>query len=463
MSGSTHDGRRSVSARSVAARVLSRVCDEGAFSQHALRSALDTSGLARRERAWITATVYGVLSDLRAIDLALDRTTRNGVASLPQRVRSHLRLGVWALARDPRRDESAVGPVVSAVVAAVRADAGERWSGLVNGVLRTVLRDAAVLFAPPTRADATARFGIARGLPDWIAARVVEALGSDDAAALMAALNAPTPVALRVRRGSVDEAVAALAADGIVAAPHPLAPGAVIVSTGHAHASTLVQSGAAAIQDAGAQLAVLACPSLPNGARILDACAGVGGKTLAMLDRFREATVVACDSHAAKLEVVARVAGESAPRLSCAQWALGSEPAPESIASSAFDIVLVDAPCSALGTIGRHPEARWNRSADVVESLAALQSQILDAAASLVAPGGSLVYVVCTFTREETKDVVARFLATHPGFRTWPPTDGCAAAGVNWAALVDGDGAITLWPHRSASDGFYIARLRRET
>lgn len=277
----------------------------------------------------------------------------------------------------------------------------------------------------------------------------------------MHAMNAPTPVAVRVRRGTVDEAITALADDRIAAAPHPLAPGAVVIGSGHAHGTSLLQSGVAVVQDAGAQLAVLACPPLQPGARILDACAGVGGKTLALLDRFDGAAVVACDSHAAKLDVAVRAAGAASARLECAQWTIGSEPPPAVVAANAFDLVVVDAPCSALGTIGRHPEARWNRTADVVEALAALQAQILDAAAALVAPGGALVYVVCTFTREETNDIVDGFLASRPAFARWPPTAATAAPGVDWATLVDGDGAITLWPHRSASDGFYIARLVR--
>lgn len=445
----------STHARMVTARVLERVIEEGGFSQHVLAGELaDAASLSPRDRGWVTATTYGVLSDLRAVDLALDRLVQRGVASLKPGVRAHLRIGAWELGRSGR--SGAPAALVSAAVDGARAAGFRRETGLVNGVLRNLVRDKANVFATPKKFGDAARFGLAHGLPDWIAERLLAA--RSDAAAAMEAFNAPTAVTVRARTDARDVLQAALADEGIATKPHPWAPRGLRVQGGNVAATDTFRGGRIAIQDGGAQLAAAVLPPGLDG-RILDACAGVGGKTLELLDAHPNATVFATDRKRSKLDVLQRSPG--AERVNALPWDVVRDAPPESIAEAPFDAVLVDAPCSALGTLGRHPEVRWNRDADIVAAIAETQRAMVDRMAPLVRPGGYLVYVVCTWSAEETVDVVAHTLATHPSFTLAPPDRETADPDVAWDALVDASGCFSLWPHLHQTDGFFVARFRR--
>ncbi len=432
--------------RRTAAGALQRVIDEGAFSQRALGAAFERTRLDAVERAWVTATVYGTLADLRAVDLALDRLAARGVDSLPEIVRAHLRIAIWELGRAGRGPD---GPIVSAVVEAVKADGRPRLAGLTNGVLRSLIRDRDKVFSPPKKADDTARFGIAHGLPDWIAMRLLARL-DDDAADAMAAFNAPSPVGLRVRAGSPDEVANELTEAGLDVRRHPLVANALVCDRGHVAGTVAHREGRIAIQDVGAQLACAALPPSLEGS-LLDACAGIGGKTLALVDAYGAANVVASDNNLRKLRALLRRPGLEG--VTAIPDLLGDAPADGADDRPPFAAVVVDAPCSALGTLGRHPEVRWNRDESAVAELVALQHHLLDAARARVAQGGYLLYVVCTWTREETHEQVEAFLARHADFALDPPSLP--------GTLVDDTGVVELWPHRAGTDGFFIARLRR--
>ncbi|MFT6398700.1 MAG: 16S rRNA (cytosine967-C5)-methyltransferase [Bradymonadia bacterium] len=438
------------SARRIAASVLGRVTDDGAFSQRVLDLALRKSELDVRDKGWVTATVNGVLSDLRAVDLALDRSLDRGISSLSDAPLAHLRIAAWEIGRLGREP----GPVVSAAVTAVREDAPQRFVGLVNGVLRGLAIDRAIVFNPPTKATDVARFGIEYGLPDWLAERLLES--SPDPIETMKAWNAAIPTTLRVRRGDRDALIAELTDAGIECAAHDLLPDAIVCVRGHAAGTDAHAKGRVAIHDAGAQLAIAALP--PQANSLVDVCAGIGGKTLALADRYPNAEVAACDQTAKKLEVLSRALDTRA--MKTAAWELGTG-APSPFGDDRFDIVVVDAPCSALGTIGRHPEVRWNRETEVVSEMAELQTRILSDAAQLVVDGGTLLFIVCTWTAEETGAQVEAFLAAHPNFVLTPPSAENADPNVDWSAVIDDDGTATLWPQSIAADGFFFARFTR--
>lgn len=443
----------STRARGAAAFVLERVLDRGAFSQHALASILGRGQLSPRDRGWVTATVYGVLSDVRAVDLALERLLPKGLDSLEPKVRAHLRVGVWEIARSGR--EGAPAALVSAAVNGIKGDGLPRRSGLVNGVLRSLLRDQDNLLKPPKKGSEATKFGLDNGLPDWIAERLLER--RTDAAAAMDGFNRPTRVQLRARVDR-DALTATLSKEGLKTVPHPYAPHGLIVQGGNAAATRAFADREFAIQDGGAQLAIHTLPpSLSDAPRVLDACAGVGGKTLELLDTYPTAQVVATDIYAKKLDKI----DADSDRLTTVPWDIVEEPAPDALTAAPFDVVVLDAPCSALGTMGRHPEVRWNRSADVVDSLAEMQRAMLDKVAPLVAPGGWLLYVVCTWTAEETEQTVAQFLEKHPDFTVTPPTRETASPDVAWDALVDARGTFSLWPHLHDTDAFFVARFQR--
>ncbi len=438
------------SSRRIAASVLGRVTDDGAFSQRVLDLALRENDLDVRDKGWVTATVNGVLSDLRSVDLALDRALDRGIDSLSGAPLAHLRIATWEIGRLEREP----GPVVSAAVDAVRDDAPRRFAGLVNGVLRGIARDRAIVFNPPKKATEIQRFGIENGLPDWLAERLTT--HSPEPLATMNTWNAAIPTTLRVRAGSRDALVAELTENGLECAAHPLLPDAIVCTRGHAAGTPAHLEGRVAIHDAGAQLAIAALPE--SAAEVLDVCAGVGGKTLALADRYPGSTLAACDQTAKKLAVLKRAL--KGRDVETAAWELGSG-AGAPFAPERFDVVVVDAPCSALGTIGRHPEVRWNREPEIISEMARMQTAILSDAAPLVAIGGTLLFIVCTWTTEETTAQVEAFLASQPNFQLTPPTAENSAAGVDWGAVIDADGTATLWPQSIVADGFFFARFTR--
>lgn len=448
----------SADARVLAADVLGRVLSDGAYSQKALAAAFERSALDERDRAWVTRAVYAVLADLRAVDLALERLLSRGIEGTDVRLLNHLRVSVWELGRTPHTEPA---PLVSAAVDAARRIGVRGAPGLTNAVLRSLLRDLDKVFNPPKRADAAALFGLRHGLPDWIASRLIERLGEADAEAAMGSFNASTPVGFRCRSVPLDLALDTLRAQGLDVEAHRYAPDAGVCRRGNLAATELHRSGAIVIQDPGAQLACAALPVALGSGPVLDATAGNGGKTSSLADRLGPARVLACDVNRSKLERLRHTPGLA--EVGTAQWAIGSAPAPALVADAApFAAVVLDAPCSALGTLGRHPEVRWNRGPEVVAELAAVQSTMLDALAPLVAPGGVLLYVVCTFTDEEARRVVEAARRRHPALRLDPPSASDADPRVDWASLVDDFGAVSLWPHTTETDGFTIVRLRRE-
>jgi 16S rRNA (cytosine967-C5)-methyltransferase len=192
------------------------------------------------------------------------------------------------------------------------------------------------------------------------------------------------------------------------------------------------------------------------GERVLDACAAPGGKSAHLAALVGSGSVVALD---ARLAGAARIRRE-ARRLGASAVSTLVADARRPPLAGGFDAVLVDAPCSGLGTLRRHPEVRWRRGPDDIARLATLQREILDGVAPLVRPGGTLVYAVCTLIREENEDVIRDFLAAWPRFAV---DDLARALEGRVRAAVTGAGFLRTLPHRDGLDGFFVARLRART
>ena len=276
-------------------------------------------------------------------------------------------------------------------------------------------------------------------VPAWILPRLRERFGPDTEAEL-ASLLAEAPLDLRVNLLKADRetARAALAAEGIEAAPTPYSPwglrvdGRRPVVTGKAFRDGLIE-----IQDEGSQLVALLAGALP-GMRVLDYCAGAGGKTLALaMTMENRGQLVACDVSAARLDGAIR-------RLRRA---------------GSFDRVLVDAPCTGTGTWRRNPDARLRLAETDLLELIAKQAAILAAAARLVRPGGRLVYAVCSVLAEEGAGQVERFLAAEPGFKVVPA--GKAWPGTSPALAPGASPYLATTPRRHGTDGFFAAVLER--
>ena len=294
---------------------------------------------------------------------------------------------------------------------------GMTGRGLMLGLIRAQGGDVAALFSgaghapPPVAPEETPRPmtpAEALDCPDWLEAPLRAALGPDFAP-VMQAMQTRAPVFLRVNllRGDVAAAQAALAAEGIVARPHPLATTALEVTDGarKVASSAPYRDGRVELQDAASQAVVEALP-LTDGMRVLDACAGGGGKTLAMAARAR-VTLTAADADPRRMADLPARAARAGVRVRLAGAG----------ATGHFDLVLADAPCSGSGAWRRQPEARWRLDAARLADLTALQDAVLDAAAGRVTPGGWLAYATCSLLPAENADRVAAFLARNDGFR----------------------------------------------
>jgi 16S rRNA (cytosine967-C5)-methyltransferase len=427
--------------RDVARDVLARVAERGAFAGRALSAALDRApNLAPEERALATELVYGVLRRQARIERALGALAARGLEGLDPRVRVALRMGAYQIMFLGRIPAYAA---VSDAVEACKRLRGARVAGLANALLRRLAREG----EPPLPDAARDPLGYiveAAGLPPWIARLLLAELPAPEAIAFADAVGAPAPVGLRANtlRATRDELAARLGAErpGATLAPSPLAREALLARHLEAPAATRAfRDGLYAIQDVGAQAVVELAGAAP-GERILDGCAGNGGKSahLAAL-AGNAARIDAVDIAPAKLAEAERAFKRlGVTSVTTAAADLTRAPADP---SARYDRILLDAPCSGLGVLRRHPEAMGRRRAEELPGLAAQQLRMLDAVAPRLRPGGALTYAVCTFERAECEDVVSAFLARHPDFRL--------------------ERSLRTWPQRDDADAFYCARFSR--
>lgn len=423
-------------ARSVALEVVRRVADEGAYSNLALRAALARAGLAGREAALATELAYGAIRHLPALDRALAPFLDRPIAEAPAEARAALRLGAYQLLRTRIPPHAAVSETVGLV--------SPRRRGFVNAVLRRLAA------APPEEPAGVDDGAIAArsGLAPWAVAELRAILPAEELEAAAMALAAPARVSLRVNRcRATPEAVAeALRAAGVGVEPSPLHPDCLLLERGAPAELPGFAEGWFAIQDPASVLVVAALDPRP-GERVLDACAGPGGKAghIACLVA-PTGLLVAADASPARACLVARTAERLGVRAAVLVQD-GRRPA----LRPGFDRALVDAPCSGLGSARRRPELLWRADPADLPALAELQLGILAATAELLGPGGRLVYSVCTFPRAETEDVCDRLLERRRDLRP--------------AAVLGPDGPaerLRLWPHRDGCDAMFIAAFRKE-
>ncbi len=409
-------------ARILAVDVLRRVL-RGAFLAPTLRAALDASDLEGADRSFVTDLSYGTVRRLAWLDAALAPRLR-APERLPERVLAALRLATYDLLvrRTPRR------AVVHAWVDVVKADE-PRLSGLANAVLRRVE-------APPTPDD------LRLALPAWLAERFEAALGPEAAERSALAMLEPGPLWLR----SYGEGAAqSLAADGCDTRPGPIertlrvrAP--VPVDRLAAYRNGLVQPQNPSSSLPAEVLAVRA------GERVLDLAAGNGIKTAQLAAAGGSVTAVDVDprKEGPRRANLARLHLEARHLTADLMRPVDSTPA---------EAVLLDAPCTGTGTLRGHPEIKLRLTREDLDLAASRQSAMLDTAADLTAPGGRLVYAVCSLTDTEGEDQLRAFLERHPDFHVEPVS--CSLP------HVAGSAGIYLVPE-DGLDGFYLSRLRRD-
>jgi len=428
--------------RRVAAAVLRRVEADGAYADRALAAEATRAGLDARERAFATRLAYGAVQRRRTLDHAIAACSGRPVERLDAPVRDALRLGMLQLLF--LDGVAAHAAVDQSVELAKAAGGGGRGHSLVNAVLRRAGREGAALLE--ALGDATPQEAALRhSVPDWIAELWWEALGAEQARALLATVNEPAESALRVNALLAEPAAVAaeLAARGVATHPAPatlagdLPEGLVAEGAFDPSADPSWAAGALVAQSRAAMGAArLLAPRA--GMRVLDLCAAPGGKAthLAALMEGR-GEVVAVERNARR----AGALRATCERLRADIVRVEPDDAARSREDGPFDAVLVDPPCSGLGTLQGRPDRRWRARPEAIAELALLQGRILAAGAAALKPGGALVYATCTISPQENEQVVERFLAEHDAF-----------------AL---EREHLLLPHRDGTDGFFLARLSR--
>src|SRR5450631_4111540 len=297
--------------------------------------------------------------------------------------------------------------------------------------------------------------------PTWMLEMFVEDHGHDEALVLAEAMNRRAPLAIRANtaRGTREALIDRLADEQVVARPTELAPAGLICETRmNAFALTAFRDGLFEVMDEGSQLvADLVAP--PPGGRVVDACAGAGGKTLAIGAALGgKGRVLALDTDGKKLEELRRRA-RRAGLTNVEAKAVSEDPATVArVVRGGFDRVLVDAPCSGLGTLRRNPEARWRLTRATVHSFPARQVALLVTYAPLVAVGGRLIYATCTVARAENDRVIERFLAERDDFVAVPVKE---IWGRERAERMGDGQTLQLGPHKHDTDGIFAAVLRR--
>ncbi len=446
-------------ARAIALKVLGAARERDAYVAPVLESHLERSALSEPDHALVTRLVRGVTETVGVLDDAIDSRLTKPRAVEP-RVRDALRLAAYELLfmRTPAR--AAVHQGVEAV-RRVRPQA----AGLANAVLRRLAADAETFpwGDPETDLGVLAR---GTGHPLWLAEMVANDAGPDAARRMLVADGEPAPLYVRHNPfvAPLDEALAVLEADG--AGPSAAPPDAlsfVVADERAAVRGRALADGYFLVTDAAAQLAPLATRPEPGGS-VLDAGSGRGTKTIALqalaVAAGAPANIVSLDLHAFKTALLReRLDGLGVPGITAVtadMLAPVGVPVPE----GGFDAVLLDAPCTGLGTLRRHPELRWRVLPGDVERMADLQGRMLEAAASLVRPGGHVVYSTCSVTRAENDRVIEAFLGRHGDrFATSSVADIVPAV---WQRFMTPEGWFRSIPEPGGPDGHFVARLERQ-
>jgi 16S rRNA (cytosine967-C5)-methyltransferase len=455
--GSTTNAGRKPGAREAAMDVLTRVEQDQAYSNLLLNQTLSKLKLERQEAALATELVYGTIQRLNTIDYFLGRFASKGLERLQPWVRSLLRLSFYQIQYLDRIPPHAA---VNEAVNLAKRRGHQGIAGLVNGILRNVLRESGRLTVPDNLPEA-ARIALEESHPEWLVKRWLKQYGPETTRAICRSNNEAPKTSIRVNRirAGREELAERLAEAGISAEPSVLSPsGLIVTSGGGAGGSPMFAAGDFSIQDESSMLVAL-CVAPEPGMRVLDCCAAPGGKTAHLAEIMNgRGEVVAADVHEHKESLIREQANRLGLR-NVRTIVSDARQLPEHYPEGSFDRILLDAPCSGLGVIRRKPDLKWAKKESEIAEVAGIQRSILHEVHKLLKPGGILVYSTCTTEPEENEAQVRAFLAETQGFELVPFPEALLPAGP--AREAGEKGMLQLLPHDFGSDGFFIARLRK--
>ena len=437
------------SARITALRVLVSCRSNGAWADAALKAQISRDGLSGPDAALCSRIVYGVMQHQMLLDFYIGAYCSQKPDHLQPPLLEILRIGAYQiLFLDKIPDSAAVNTSVELAKLSKRGQA----SGLVNAVLRKISQNKESLPPIPDR-DEVQHLSIQYSHPKWLTKRMVTLLGREEAERFLASNNEIAPLTIQVNplKTTTESLTEELRQAGIEVHPHAWVPDCLELSgTGDLTALPAFRDGKFLVQDPAARLVSLIANIRP-GLKVLDVCAAPGGKSLsAAFAMTGQGDILSCDLHENKLKRIQESADRLGADIITTRAADGR--VFQSEWEAAFDVVLVDAPCSGLGIIRKKPDTRYKKADDLF-TLPVIQSAILNNSARYVRPGGTLVYSTCTILPEENEQVTQAFLAEHTDF-TMSPIELPQPVGTT-------SGALTLWPQRHDTDGFYICRMTR--
>jgi 16S rRNA (cytosine967-C5)-methyltransferase len=432
-----------------------RSIHRGAFADVALDKTLSQFAVQGLDRRLMTELVYGAVRRQRSLDALIDQLATKPAQQQPADLRLILHLGLYQLRYLTQVPPSAA---VNTTVELAKQNGFLGLAGFVNGLLRQYLRLAASQAEPlqlPT--DPVARLGTLHSFPDWIVQVWLEQLSVEETDRLCAWMNQAPTIDLRVNplKATIDEVEAAMQAAGVVVKRLPHLPQALrlVDAVGAIQDLPGFAAGWWMVQDSSAQL-VSHLIEPQSGEVVIDACAAPGGKAIHLAELMQDqGKIWACDRTPSRLKKLQ----QNLDRLGIQSIQLcpgDSRDLPQFVNQG--DRVLLDAPCSGLGTLHRHADARWRQTPETVQDLTRLQRELLEQAATWVKPAGVLVYATCTLHPAENEGVIQQFLATHADWTLEPPRSDSPAA----PFLTDA-GWVKVWPQQHQMDGFFMARLKK--
>ncbi len=442
--------------RGLAIKYLTRVDRSDSWLDKLMESQPAVAGLDPRDKRLLTELTNGVMRYRERLDWVLTGFYHGEFQKCIPTVKNALRVALYQLLFLDRIPHSAA---VNESVEIVKRLKGKRSSGIVNAVLRNIIRKIDTITWPDAESSIVHYLSVMESHPQWMLRRWIDRFGVDTATSLARANNLRPTTSLRVnvQLTSVEQIKHELLALGASVERSVLFPTYLharrIASIGSIDA---FRNGYVTVQDDGAGLATHLTGVKP-GTRVIDLCAAPGGKTTAMAEMMRgKGEVIALDKYEAKLALLKKTITRCGfddiikPMVGDA-LTLNIEPA---------DVVLLDAPCSGLGTLRRKPEIKWKRSVEEIRRLAEIQKELLTNAVRHVKSGGLLVYTTCTTEPEENEDVMSWFLETHAEFNVEPATNHLPDSALRKGVVTE-SGFLQTWPHKHGTDGTFGARLRR--
>ena len=443
--------------RQLAFFVLKNVYQKKAYTDVALNRVIKSMGksaeIGQTDRGFACELVYGIVRRQRTLDALIDLLGKKKAAQQPPDLRIILHLGLYQLRYLDRIPTSAA---VNTSVELAKANGIPKLSGVVNGLLRGYVRQAESRDPLQLADNPITRLGIQHSFPDWIVETWLEQLPIEEVDQLLDWFNQSPKIDLRVNilETTIEEVERAFKAADISIDRIPELPqGLRIESAGAVTDLPGYKQGWWVIQDSSAQLVTHLLDPRP-GETIIDACAAPGGKTTHIAELMGDnGQIIACDRAAKRLNKVR----ENAARLQLQSIKIEvGDSCDKSEFANIADRVLLDVPCSGLGTLHKRPDIRWRQTSQAIGELFELQRELLKQAATWVKPKGTLVYATCTLNILENEKVIQSFLEQHSNWSIQSPTDGITKS---WATP---EGWIKVYPHRHDMDGFFMVRLVRD-